>query len=126
MVPAFGCVVVPRIVVRVAPAAPGGLDSMDSWMLPSPFRLCGALLALAAAPALAGVAGTGTATVTVDFLNQKLGVTAAFANQPGDLQNVNLGTLPQFKATGVSLTNVDVLTGASFMVPFTGGANGFR
>src|SRR5262249_23683047 len=80
----------------------------------------------AAAPALAGVAGKGTATVTVDFVHQKLGVTATFANQPGDLQNVNLVSLMPFMATGVSLTNVDVLTGASFMVPFTDPGNSFR
>jgi hypothetical protein len=85
---------------------------MDSWMLSSPFRLCGALLVLGTAPALAGVAGTGTATVKVDFVAQKLGVNATFGNQPGDLQGVNLGTLAPFMATGVSLTNVDVLTGA--------------
>jgi len=73
---------------------------MDSWILSSPFRLCGALLALAAAPALAGVAGTGTATVKVDFVAQKLGVTATFDDGARDLQGVNLGTLAPFAATG--------------------------
>ena len=99
---------------------------MHSWTLFSPIRLCGVLLALAPAPAMAGVAGTGTADVTVNFITQKLGVTATFANQAGDIPNVNLGTLKPFSATGVKLTNVDVLTGASFVVPFTDGTDSFE
>jgi hypothetical protein len=97
---------------------------MQSWTLSSPFRLCGMLLALAAAPAMAGVAGTGTAQVTVNFITQKLGITATFANQAGDIPNVNLGTLAPFSATDVKVTNVDVLTGGSFVVPFTNTPNG--
>ena len=99
---------------------------MHSWTFYSPFRLCGVLLALAAAPAMAGVAGTGTAEVTVNFITQKLGVTATFANQGGDIPNVNLGTLAPFSATDVKLTDVDVLTGGSFVVPFTNGTDSFN
>jgi hypothetical protein len=97
---------------------------MQSWTLSSPFRLCGMLLALAAAPAMAGVAGTGTAQVTVNFITQKLGVTATFANKAVDIPNVNLGTLAPFSATDVKVTDVDVLTGGSFVVPFTNAPNG--
>jgi len=65
-----------------------------------------AALALGASPALAGVAGTGTAQVSVNFVTQKLGVTATFGHPPpGDLPGVDLGTLAPFGATGVALTN---------------------
>ena len=99
---------------------------MHSWTLSSPIRLCGVLLALAVAPAMAGVAGTGTAEVSIDLVHQKLGVTATFGNQAGDIPNVNLGTLRPFSAMGVKLTNVDFLTGASFVVPFTNGTDSFN
>jgi hypothetical protein len=98
---------------------------MHSWTLSSPIRLCGVLLALAAAPAMAGVAGMGAAEVKIDLINQKLTVTATFADKPGDIPNVNLGTLAQFSATGVKLTNVDLGTGGSFVAPFTNGTNSF-
>jgi hypothetical protein len=98
---------------------------MHSWTLFSPIRLCGVLLVLVGAPAMAGVAGMGTAEVTVNFITQKLGVTATFANQPGDIPNVNLGTLAPFSATGVKVSNVDVLTGGSFVAPFTNGTDAF-
>src|SRR5262245_3014038 len=89
-------------------------------------RLACVVGAMLAAPALAGVAGTGTATVMVNFITQKLAVTATFANQPGDLTGVNLGTLDPFSATGVSLSNVNVGTGASFKVPFANATESFR
>jgi hypothetical protein len=84
------------------------------------------LLALAAAPAMAGVAGTGAADVMINLLTQKLTVTATFANQAGDIPNVNLGTLASFSATGVKLTNVDFGTGGSFAAPFTNGPDSFE
>ena len=65
-----------------------------------------AALALGASPALAGVAGTGTAQISVNFVTQKLGVTATFGHPPpGDFPGVDLGTLAAFGATGVALTN---------------------
>lgn len=82
-----------------------------------PVGLAAALLSMAA-PALAGVAGTGTSVVDVNFITQKLSVTATFGDTPGDIPGVNLGDLAPFTATGVSLTNINVLTGASFTVPF--------
>ena len=90
-----------------------------------PVGLAAALLSMAA-PALAGVAGIGTAVVDVNFITQKLSVTATFGNTPGDIPGVNLGTLDPFNATGVSLTNIDVLTGASFKVPFANASDSFR
>jgi hypothetical protein len=92
------------------------------------FRLAGAWLALVASPVLAGVAGTGTATVQVNFGTQKLSVMAAFASGVQDVggTNVNLGTLAPFSATGVSLSNINVGTGASFKVPFADATDSFR
>src|SRR5262249_44988743 len=99
---------------------------MHVWIRFSFFRLAGALVALAATPAVAGVAGTGTASVQVNFISRKLGVTATFAHGSGDLPGVDLGTLAPFAATGVSLSNIDVLTGASFTVPFTNSTDSFE
>lgn len=84
-----------------------------------------ALLALAVAPAAADVAGTGTANVQVNFVTQRLGITATFAAGPGDLPGVDLGTLAPFSASNVALRNVDVLTGASFAVPFANPGDAF-
>jgi len=97
----------------------------------STFRLASARVALTwaglvASPVLAGVAGTGTAMVQVNFITQKLSVTATFANGARDLPAVNLGTLAQFSATGVSLSNINVGTGASFKVPFANATDSFR
>jgi hypothetical protein len=86
-----------------------------------------AALAFGAAPGLAGVAGTGTAQVSVDFMTQNLGITATFRHAPpGDLPGVDLGTLAPFSATGVALTNIDVGVGASFVVPLTNGMDHFQ
>jgi hypothetical protein len=97
----------------------------------STFRLAGTRVALTwaallASPVLAGVAGTGTATVQVNFITQKLSVMATFANGARDLPAVNLGTLAPFSATGVSLSNPNVATGASFKVPFANATDSFR
>src|SRR5262245_38881266 len=85
-----------------------------------------AALISTAAPALAGVAGTGTAVVDVNFRTEKLSVTATFANTPGDIPGVNLGTLDPFSATGVSISNVNAGTGASFRVPFENASDSFE
>jgi hypothetical protein len=90
-------------------------------------RCAVAALALGASPALAGVAGTGTAQVSMNFVTQKLDVTATFGHPPpGDLPGVDLGTLAPFSATGVALTNIDVGIGASFVVPLTNGMDHFQ
>src|SRR5262249_38316846 len=99
---------------------------MDSWKHRSVFWIGGTLLALSAAPAMAGIAGTGTAEVSVNFITQKLGVTATFADQAGDIQGVNLGTLAPFMATDVKLSNADVRTGGSFVVPFANSTGCFE
>src|SRR5262245_4088893 len=85
-----------------------------------------AALVSTTAPALAGVAGTGTAVVDVDFRNEKLSVTATFGNTPGDLPGVDLGTLAPFSATGVAISNVNAGTGASFRVPFANASDSFE
>ena len=90
---------------------------MHARTLVGPVGLAASLLSMAV-PALAGVAGTGTAHVNANFISKTLTVTATFGNTPGDIPGVNLGTLAPFTATGVSLTNIDVFTGASFKVPF--------
>lgn len=100
-------------------------------MYPFPRRriagVAGVLLALGAVPALAGVAGTGTAEVAISLNSQTLAVTADFASQPGDLPgNVNLGVLDPFEAGNVALSNVNFGTGASFSIPFTSPTDSFR
>jgi hypothetical protein len=86
-----------------------------------------AALAFGAAPALAGVAGTGTAKVSVNFVTQKLDVTATFGHPPpGDLTGVDLGTLAPFSATGVALTNIDLGIGASFALTLSNGMDHFQ
>jgi hypothetical protein len=65
-----------------------------------------AALALGASPALASVAGTGTAQVSVNFVTQKPGRHRhPRAPAAGKLHGVDLGTLAPFGATGVALTN---------------------
>src|SRR5262249_26447278 len=99
---------------------------MDSWKHRSVFWIGGTLLALSAAPAMAGIAGTGTAEGSVHFSAQKLGVTPTCADQAGDIQGVNLGPLAPFMATDVKLSNADVRTGGSFVVPFANSTSSFE
>src|SRR4029078_2069704 len=83
-----------------------------------PFRSVLVPVLLSAGTALGAVAGTGTATVTVNFVTEKLNVTATFVNQVYDLPGVNMGLGTPYAATNVALSDVDVQTGGSFEVPF--------
>jgi len=90
-----------------------------------PFRSVLVPVLLSAGTALGAVAGTGTATVTVNFVTEKLNVTATFVNQVYDLPGVNMGLGTPYAATNVALSDVDVQTGGSFEVPFENDTSSF-
>src|SRR5262249_31923781 len=67
---------------------------------------------------------TGTATVTVNLILRTLGISATFDNATYDL-GVNLGPVGTVTATSVALSNIDLGTGASFVLPMANASNSF-
>jgi hypothetical protein len=82
------------------------------------------VLALPGGRAEALTAGSGTATVTVNLIQQTLGITATFDSATYDL-GVNLGPVGTMTAPTVGLDDVNPSTGASFLVPFENPSNSF-
>lgn len=70
-------------------------------------------------------AGTGQVTVTVNLVTSSLSITATFANASYPPFGVNLGPVGTVSATSVALTNTNLSTGASFVVPFANLSNSF-